>query len=125
MKRDALKIGARTKSSRPQFEAQFNRPESVADCLKLVAGSEQVATSLFTRGYTIWLQDRIGRPMFEAGASVQDIQKALDAAIPGQSKGVGRPKAVPTATIPSGKKAFTPAEVAEMLAKQGFKVVSE
>jgi len=124
MKRDTLKIGARTKSKRPQFEALFNRPESVADCLKLVAGTVRLLTSLFIRGYTIWLQDRLGRPMFEAGATVEDIQKAIDSAVPGQTKGISKKQPVVVA-IPKGQKSFTPAEVAALLAQKGITVVPQ
>ena len=124
MKRDTLKIGARTKSKRPQFEAKYNRPESVADCLKLAAGSDQVVSSLFNRGYTIWLQDRLGRPMFEAGATPEEIQKALDAAVPGQTKGISKRQPV-TVAIPKGQKTFSPEEVAQILARKGITVVQQ
>lgn len=102
MKRSKIKVGAKGKSARPQAELEYNRPESVADCSAICKGNELAIASLFNRGLTIWLQDRFGRPMFEAGASLPDIQAAFDAAVPGVSKGLGRPKAQPTVTLKPG-----------------------
>lgn len=123
MKRDSLKIGARSKSKREQFEAQFNAPESLAECAKALG--EPAVYRFAMRGYRIWLQDAIGRPMFEAGASSADIQKALDVADPRTTKAVGRPKVQPSVKIPSGKKSFTQEEVLAMMNAQGFKVTAE
>lgn len=128
MKRDALKVGskiaARTIDGKTvkSFDCQFNRPENVADCLKLANGDEAIVTSLFVRGYTIWLQDRIGRPMFEQGESAEAIQKALDAAVLGVTKGRGRPAKAKVVELPKDKKSFTPEELATILAKANITV---
>ena|SRR5256885_8237359 len=124
MQRDTLKIGARTKSKRPQFEAPFNRPENGADCLKLCNGNEAVVAKLFTRGYAIFLQDRIGRPMFEAGASEPEILAAIAAAVPGVTKGVSHARPPLTVALPKGQKTFSPEEVTRMLAAKGITVTT-
>lgn len=102
MKRSGIKVGAKGKSARPQAELTYNRPENVADCLAICKGNEQAVAALCNRGLTIWLQDRFGRPMFEAGAPLPEIQAAFDAAVPGVSKGLGRPKALPTVNLRKG-----------------------
>lgn len=102
MKRGKIKVGAKGKSARPQMELEYNRPENVADCVAICKGDEQAVAALCNRGLTIWLQDRFGRPMFEAGAQAAEIQKTFDTATPGVSKGLGRPKAVPTVVLKKG-----------------------
>lgn len=127
MKRDSLKIGARSKSKREQFTATFNSPETLAECVKLAGGNEAAVVARFTRGLRIWLQDAIGRPLFEAGASAADIQAALDNAKLGVTKALGRPKVQPTASIPTAKQLATMSkdQLVEHFAKQGIKVVIE
>ena len=122
MKSESLKIGAKSKTSRVQFLAVVQLAETVAEALAICGGSESVLVTRFNRAHRIWLQDAIGRPMFEAGASNDDIQKALTAAKAGQ-KAIGRPRVQPSVAIPKGQKSFTPQQVAEMLAKSGIKVV--
>lgn len=123
MKTEKLKIGAKSKSARPQFEATVQLAESLDDALAICGGNESVLVTRFNRAHRIWLQDAIGRPMFEAGAPNVDIQDALTAAKAGQ-KAIGRPRVAPTVAIPKGQKSFSPEQVAEMLAKQGIKVVT-
>lgn len=122
MKRSKIKVGAKGKSARPQAELEYNRPETVADCAAICKGNEAAIASLFNRGLTIWLQDRFGRPMFEAGASLPDIQAAFDAAVPGVSKGLGRPKAAPTVTF---RKGMSNAERLEAIRAAGIVIVEE
>ena len=122
MKRNAIKVGAKGKSARPQATLQYNRPENVADCLAVCKGDEAAVAALCNRGLTIWLQDRFGRPMFEAGAPLPEIQAAFDAAIPGVSKGLGRPKALPTVTL---RKGMSQKEMLEAVRKAGIAVVEE
>jgi len=128
VKRDALKVGskiaARTINGQTvkSFDCQFNRPENVADCISLAKGNETIVTALFVRGYTIWLQDRIGRPMFEEGESHEAIQKALDAAELGVTKGRGRPAKAKVVELPKNKASFTPEELAVILAKANIQI---
>lgn len=122
MKQSPIKVGAKGKSARPQAELQYRRPENVADCLAICNGNQAAVASLFNRGYTIWLQDRFGRPMFEAGATLPDIQAAFDAAIPGESKGLGRPKAVPTVKF---RKGMSAADKLQALRDAGITVIEE
>jgi hypothetical protein len=124
MKRDAIKVGAKSKSKRAQLALEYRRPESVADCLEICHKNEAAVSALFNRGYTIWLQDRFGRPMFEAGDEAPKIQAAFDAAIPGTTKGISLKRQVQVA-IPKGQKSFSPEEVAMMMAKAGITVVSQ
>ena len=100
----------------------MRRPENVADCLAICNGNEAAVAALCNRGYTIWLQDRFGRPMFEANATAAEIQGAFDAAIPGTTKGISLKRQVEVA-IPKGQKSFSPEEVAVMLAKAGIRTV--
>ena len=122
MKRSPIKVGAKGKSARPQAELAYNRPENVADCLAICKGNEQAVASLFNRGYTIFLQDRFGRPLFEAGAELSKIQAEFDAAVPGVSKGLGRPKVAPTVTF---RKGMSRAEQVAALQAAGITVVEE
>lgn len=140
MRESSLKIGAKSKSSRPQFEAKYNRPENVADVMQLCDApaalvrqvrdllnsanyNSEAEAKLANRGLTIFLQDRIGRPMFEAGDSQEAIQEAVQNAVYGKTKGVSR-KQQKIVAIPAGQKSFSAAEVQQMLAKQGITVVS-
>lgn len=121
MKRDAIKVGQKTGT---KFAVQYNRPENAADCHQIVAGVEAKAAAFFNRGYTIWLQDAIARPMFAEGASQAEIQAAVDAADPNTTKARGKAAAPQVVEVQAGKK-YTSAEVAEMLAKlKGVTVVS-
>lgn len=122
MKRSGIKVGAKGKSARPQAELTYNRPENVADCLAICKGNEQAIAALCNRGLTIWLQDRFGRPMFEAGAPLPEIQAAFDAAVPGVSKGLGRPKALPTVNL---KKGMSQKDMFAALKAAGIVVVEE
>jgi len=122
MKRSGIKVGAKGKSARPQAELTYNRPENVADCLAICNGNEAAVASLFNRGLTIWLQDRFGRPMFEAGAPLPEIQAAFDAAVPGVSKGLGRPKAAPTVTL---KKGMSQKDMLAAIKAAGIAIVEE
>lgn len=122
MKRNAIKVGAKGKSARPQATLQYNRPENVADCLAVCKGNEEAVAALCNRGLTIWLQDRFGRPMFEANAPLPEIQAAFDTAVPGVSKGLGRPKSVPTVTF---RKGMTASERLEAIRAAGIVVVEE
>ena len=123
MKADTIKVGAKSKSKREQLRLNYRRPENVADCLAICNGNEAAVAALANRGYTIWLQDRFGRPMFEAGDSVEKIQAAFDSAIPGETKGFSQKAAAPSVAIPKGQKSFSPEQVAAMLAAAGIKVV--
>jgi hypothetical protein len=122
MKRESIKVGAKSKTKRPQATLAYNRPESVEDCLAICKGNESAVASLFNRGYTIWLQDRFGRPMFEEGTANAEIQEAFDAAIPGTTKGHSQAKAPPTVAIPAGK-TMSASELQKLLEAQGIKVV--
>lgn len=124
MKRDAIKVGAKSKSKREQIALTYGRPENVADCIAICHENEAAVASLFNRGYTIWLQDRFGRPMFEENRTMPEIQAAFDTAIPGTTKGVSLKRQVEVA-LPKGQASFTPSQVAEMLAKHGIKVLAE
>lgn len=123
MKTMPLKVGAKSKSQRAQLALVARRPENVADCLEICHQNEAAVSALFNRGYTIWLQDRFGRPMFEAGDDAAKIQGAFDAAIPGTTKGISL-KRQPEVAIPKGQKSFSPEEVAMLLAKSGITVTT-
>lgn len=125
MKRDQIKVGAKSKSQREQLVLAYNRPENVADCMKICQANEATVASLFNRGLTIWLQDRFGRPMFEENAPAAEIQAKFDAAIPGITKGVSTKAAPISVTLEKGKKVFTQAEVEAKLKAAGITVVSE
>lgn len=123
MRNESIKVGAKSKSARAQIALNYRRPENVADCLAICEGNEIAVASLFNRGYTIWLQDRFGRPMFEEGKTVEEMQQSFSSAVPGKTKGVSR-KVQKTVAIPKGQKTFTPEEVAKLLQAQGINVVS-
>lgn len=134
MKRSTLKIGSKATRQALQdgkrvtlthFVCQYNEPETVADCLKIAQQQEAEVVKMFNRGYTIKLQDGVGRPMWDNGDTHEAIQKELDAFVLGVTKTKGRPAAPKIVTMPKDKKSFTPAEVAEMLAKANIKAVTE
>ena len=120
MKRSEIKVG----SDKRSFDLTYNRPENVADCLGLVDGNELALAGLFNRGFTIWLQDRLGRPMFQAGATAVQIQDAIDAAVPGKTKGVSKARQPIVVEVKKGH-TYTAAEVAALLAAKGVKTVTE
>lgn len=119
MRNESIKVGAKSKSARAQIALSYRRPENVADCLAICEGNEVAVAALFNRGYTIWLQDRFGRPLFEEGKSVAEMQQVFDSATPGKTKGTSR-KVQKTVAIPRGQKSFSPEEVAALLAKSGI-----
>ncbi len=123
MKREMLKVGS--KDLKRQFPCQFDMPENLGDCMEIAGGEESRLVALFIRGWRIWLQDRIGRPMVEVGESQETIQKALDSAILGETKGRGRPRKPVVVEMPAEKKEFTREEVAAMLAKAGISAVTQ
>lgn len=134
MKRSTLKIGSKNARQIVQdgkrisvnyFTCQYNEPESVADCLKLAQGNEAELVKMFNRGYTIKLQDGVGRPMWEAGESQEAIQAELDKFVLGVSKTKGRPATPKVVTLTKGKKVYTPEEVAALLASSNIKAVTE
>ena len=121
MKSDKIKVGAKSKSQREQLALNYRRPENVADCLLICDKNEATVAALFNRGYTIWLQDRFGRPMFEEGASAEAIQEAFDAATPGVSKGHSQAR-VKEVVIEKGR-SYTPEQIVEALKAQGINVL--
>jgi hypothetical protein len=121
MKSEQIKVGAKSKSARAQIALNYRRPEDVADCLAICEGNESAVAALFNRGYTIWLQDRFGRPMFEENAPAAEIQEIFMNAVPGVSKGHSQARSKEV-VIPKGQ-SFSPSQIAELLAKQGIKVV--
>jgi hypothetical protein len=150
MKTAPIKVGAKSKSTRAQITLTYRRPEDVADCLAICGAPaeavelvrqmlgdsafdtfQRAVASLFNRGYTIWLQDRFGRPMFEQGESAEAIQAAFDSGIPGQTKGVARATA-PKVITPSDYAALEAAaakgdksRMQAILAQYGVKAVVE
>jgi hypothetical protein len=122
MRNETIKVGAKSKSQRAQVTLTYKRPETVAECVAICEGNESAVASLFNRGYTIWLQDRFGRPMFEEGKSAEEIQAAFASAVPGKTKGTSR-KQQKSVVIPQGKRQFSAEEVAALLAKQGINVI--
>lgn len=125
MKADTIKVGAKSKSKREQLRLSYRRPENVGDCETICAGNGAAVAALFNRGYTIWLQDRFGRPMFEENKSAEEIQKAFDTAVPGVTKGFSQPAAPIAVKLTPGKKSYTPEEFAALLKSQGIVVVPE
>ena len=122
MRNEPIKVGAKGKSARAQLKLSYRRPENVADCMSLCEGNETAVASLFNRGYTIWLQDRFGRPMFEEGKPEAEIQSAFNGAVPGKTKGISR-KMQKVVAIPQ-QKSFSAEEVQRLLQAQGITVVS-
>jgi hypothetical protein len=112
MKRDAIKVGQKTGT---KFDIQYNRPENAADCAAIAKNDAKLA-AFFNRGYTIWLQDAIARPMFAAGESKEAIQAAVDASDPTVTKARRAPLAPQVVTLAKGKKSYSAEEVAAMLA---------
>lgn len=121
MRESELKIGAKSKSKRPQIVAKYNRPENVADIMQICHNNEAVVAALANRGLTIFLQDRIGRPMFEAGDSQEAIQSAILACVPGKTKGVSR-KVQKVVPVQQGK-TYSAAEIQQLLLQHGIKTV--
>jgi hypothetical protein len=124
MLREKIKVGAKSKSQRTQLVLSYNRPQTDVDIAKLCP-DEAARASLFNRGYTIWLQDRFGRPMFEANRPEAEIQATFDAAIPGVTKGLTRAAAPVTVALEKGKKQWTRAEVEAMARAAGLVIVEE
>lgn len=123
MKRDAIKVGQK---SGTKFVIAVNRPENEADCLKIVNGNSAKLAAFFYRGYCIWLQDAIGRPMFGEGATHEAIQKAVDVSDPNTTKARGKAPAPQVVKVDPKKKTFTGAEVEAMLkALKGVTIVTE
>lgn len=124
MKTGSIKIGAKSKSTREQLNLTYRRPENLAECLSL-CDSEDAATARFVRGLTIYLQDAIGRPMFEAGEPAAAIQEALDTAVVGKTKRVPRPAKPKVVNVPSNIGEMTREEKVAYFAKQGIAVTFE
>lgn len=130
MKREPIKVGAKSKSARAQLTLAYNRSETVADCLSLCEGNEAAVASLFNRGYTIWLQDRFGRPMFEANEDAAKIQATFDSAVPGKTKGISTraPKVLTpedTAALMKASQKGDKQAMAALLAKYNVKAIIE
>lgn len=82
MKMATLQIGTREGKD---VEVNVRLADTVADCLEIEAGNEKAIATRYNRGRRIWLQDAIGRPMFKAGKTLQEIQAACDNAKAGDS----------------------------------------
>jgi len=120
MKEGTQKVGGKS-NARTQLVVRVARPETAAEALAVCDGSEPAFAALFNRGLDIWRQDRIGRPMFEAGATAEEIEKAMREAVPGTTKGRGRPKKPTVIELPKTRDGKLSKELVEsILAKHGI-----
>jgi hypothetical protein len=123
MKEGTQRIGAKNTSRKGEV-VKVTRPEVLAECLSLCGGNESAAVALFCRGLDIWRQDRVARPMFVEGATVSEMEAAILAAVPGTTKGRGRPAKVREVEIPKTRDGSISRELLEtILQKAGVKVV--
>ena len=124
MKKRQIKVGSKS-NQRKQIAVTVNSAENAADALKLSGGNETVLAALFNRGLDIWRQDRVARGMFDEGASVADIEKAIAEAVPGVTKGRGRPAKPKVVTLPKDWAKMPRDKQVEYLKAQGLQVVEE
>jgi len=122
MKKRQIKVGDKS-SKRQQIQVTVNSAENVADALKLSGGNEAALAALFNRGLDIWRQDRIARSMFADGESVAAIEKAIAEAVPGVTKGRGRPAKPKVVTLPKDWAKLPREKQIEYLKAQGLTVV--
>lgn len=117
MKEAKLQIGTRNGT---KVAVTVKLADTTADCLEIEAGNEAAVASRYNRGRRIWLQDAIGRPMFDKGATVEEIQAACDAAKAGDSKRDSKREPV-SITIPKTRDGkLDVATVEALLAKAGI-----
>ncbi len=122
MKQGKLQVGTRGGKN---VDAVIRLPETAADCLVLANNSEPHMVARFTRGWRIWLQDAIARPMFAAGKSLPEIQAEIDSADMTAER-VRLPRAPTSVTFPKTRDGMIPVELAtSIMQKAGINVVVE
>lgn len=122
MKEAKLQIGTRDGQD---VTVSVTLADTHADCLILEAGNENAVAARYNRGRRIWLQDAIGRPLFRAGKTVEEIQAAVTSAKAGDSMRSSS-KAPATVALPKTRDGkLDAATVAAILEKAGINVVVE
>ena len=124
MKTVEIRCGSK-KSARTALTLKVERPETLDECRNLTADKSDTAiVAAFNRALDIARIDRCGRPMFEDGKTEAEIQAKVSAYKFG-SRGERQARQPITVAIPKGKKAFSPEEVAALLAAKGITATVE